>query len=91
MDFNQNQIDMIWEMSEIHFQWFEKYFPESETTFDEVLKLNHIKMIDIVSACDDCSEDMIDFIFESVIKDYREMLDGYLDDDDWEDESNLLD
>lgn len=88
MEFSQKQIDMVWEMSEIHFQWFQKYFPDTQTTFEEVLKLNHIKMMDIVSGCDDCSEDMIDFIFESVIKDYKEMLEGYLEDEDWESESD---
>jgi hypothetical protein len=85
MELTNKQIEMVWEMSEIHFQWFYKYFTDSKITFDEVLRMNHQKMMDIVSACDDCSEDMIDFIFESVIKDYKEMLEGFLTDDDFSD------
>lgn len=85
-DFTNKQIEMLYEMSEIHFQWFQKYTPETEISFEEVLKLNHQKMIDIVDACFDLPEDMIDFIFESVIRDYKEMLDGYnFDEDDFED------
>lgn len=87
MSFTEKQIEMIWEMSEIHFQWFHKYFPETDITFEEVLKLNHQKMMDIASACDDCSEDMIDFIFETVIKDYKEMLIGFLRDEDFDDDN----
>jgi hypothetical protein len=77
---------MIYEMSEIHFQWFLKYIPENTISFEEVLKVNHQKMIDITDACFDLSEDMIDFIFEAVIRDYKEMLDGYQDiEDDFDD------
>jgi hypothetical protein len=86
IEFTNKQIEMLYEMSEIHFQWFQKYTPETEISFEEVLKLNHQKMIDIVDACFDLPEDMIDFIFESVIRDYKEMLDGYnFDEDDFED------
>ena len=43
-------------------------------------------MMDITDACFDLPEDMIDFIFEAVIRDYKEMLDGYQDiEDDFED------
>ena len=80
VDFSNRQIEMIWEMSDIHFQWFNKYNSDSKMTFVDVLKLNHQKMIDISLACSDCSEDMIDFIFEAVIRDYKDMLDNYSDD-----------
>jgi hypothetical protein len=84
VNFSNRQIEMIWEMSDIHFQWFTKYTSGSDTemTFADVIKLNHQKMIDISLACSDCSEDMIDFIFEAVIRDYKDMLDNYSDDFD---------
>lgn len=85
-DFTNKQIEMLYEMSEIHFQWFQKYTPETGISFEEVLKLNHQKMMDIADSCFDCSEDMIDFIFEAIIRDYKEMLEGYnFDEDDFED------
>ena len=74
IELTDKQLDMLCEMSEIHFQWFEKYCPESGMTYESVLKLNHQKMSDIAESCFDCSEDMIDLIFESIIRDYKEML-----------------
>ena len=85
-DFTNKQIEMLYEMSEVHLQWFQKYTPETGISFEEVLKLNHQKMMNITDACFDLPEDMIDFIFEAVIRDYKEMLDGYQDiEDDFED------
>jgi len=70
-----NQIGRLYEMSEIHFKWFQIYCPD--TKYEEVLELNHIKMVSIMDGCSDCSEDMMDFIFDSIIRDYKEMLDDY--------------
>ena len=84
MSFTDKQIEMLYEMSEIHFNWFNKYAPESPIRYEDVLRLNVVKMTDIVDSCYDCSEDMIDFVFESVIRDYKTMLDGYnFDEDDF--------
>ena len=74
-ELTDNQLDKLYEMSEIHFKWFQIYSPE--TKYEEVLQLNHIKMMSIMSGCSDCSEDMMDFIFDSIIRDYKEMLDDY--------------
>jgi hypothetical protein len=30
-----------------------------------------------MSGCSDCSEDMLDFIFDAIIRDYKEMLKDY--------------
>lgn len=69
------QIDMLYEMSEIHFKWFQKYSVEN-AKYEDILEMNHSKMISIIDSCQDCSEEMIDFIFESIIRDYQEMLDS---------------
>ena len=74
-ELNDNQLDKLCEMSEIHFQWFKIYCPD--TKYEEVLELNHIKMSDIIDGCDDCSEDMLEFIFDAIIRDYKEMLEDY--------------
>lgn len=76
-DLTDRHLEMLCEMSEIQLQWFQTYSPESEMTYAEVLKLNHIKMTSISEGCLDCSEDMLDFIFESIIRDYKEMLRDY--------------
>lgn len=74
-ELTDSQLEKLYEMSEIHFKWFQIYSPE--TKYEEVLKLNHNKMLSIMEGCYDCSEDMIDFIFDVIIKDYKEMLDDY--------------
>jgi hypothetical protein len=74
-ELTDNQLDKLYEMSEIHFKWFQIYSPE--TKYEEVLQLNHIKMVSIMDGCSDCSEDMMDFIFDAIIRDYKEMLDDY--------------
>ncbi len=74
-ELTDKQLDKLYEMVEIHFKWFQIYSPE--TKYEEVLELNHIKMKSIIEGCYDCSEDMIDFIFDAIIKDYNEMLSDY--------------
>lgn len=74
-ELTDNQLDKLYEMSEIHFKWFQIYCPD--TKYEEVLQLNHIKMMSIMSGCSDCSEDMLDFIFDAIIRDYKEMLNDY--------------
>lgn len=79
IDLTDKQMYMLCEMSEIHLEWFNLYSPELNMSYEVVLKLNHQKMSDIVSSLQDslCDEDMIDFIFISIIKDYRDMLNDY--------------
>jgi hypothetical protein len=74
-ELTDNQLDKLYEMSEIHFKWFQIYCPD--TKYEEVLQLNHIKMMSIMDGCSDCSEDMLDFIFDAIIRDYKEMLKDY--------------
>ena len=74
-ELSDKQLDRLGEMSEIQFQWFKIYCPD--TKYEEVLELNHIKMVDIIDGCDGCSEDMLDFIFDGIIKDYKEILEDY--------------
>lgn len=74
-ELTNSQLDKLYEMTEIHFKWFQLYAPD--TKYEEVLELNHIKVMSIVDGCYDCSEDMTDFIFDSIIKDYKEMIDDY--------------
>lgn len=76
-ELTDKQIEMLYEMAEIHFKWFQIYSPDSETTFEDVLELNHIKMMSIVEACSDSSDDIIQIIFESIIEDYRKLLEDY--------------
>jgi hypothetical protein len=50
-ELTDNQLDKLYEMSEIHFKWFQIYSPD--TKYEEVLQLNHIKMMSIMDGCSD--------------------------------------
>ncbi len=79
---NDEHMEMLWEMTEIHFQCFEKFYKEYGISYENVLELNHKKMLGIAENCVDCDPDILCFIFESIIKDYKMMLDRedpYLD------------
>jgi hypothetical protein len=43
INLSDRQIELLYEMAEIHFAWFQKYSPESKTKFEDILELNHIK------------------------------------------------
>ena len=71
-ELTDKQVEKLYEMTEIHFKWFQKKSPKVK--YEEVLKLNHIKMKNIINTCEECSEEMINDIFDSIINDYIEML-----------------
>lgn len=45
------QSEMLFEIAEIHLYWIFKYNPDSDSTFESMLKLNHVKLINCF--CDD--------------------------------------
>ena len=71
---SDEHLEMLWEMCDIHYQCFEKFYKEYEITYENVIEINHKKMLVIVDACVDCDPDILGFIFESMIKDYKMML-----------------
>lgn len=71
---SDEHLEMLWEMADIHFQCFEKFYKEYGISYESVLELNHKKMIDIANNCIDCDPDILGFIFESIINDYKMML-----------------
>lgn len=74
IQFTEKQIELLYVMSDLQHQWLSKYNTESNISYAQVLKMNHQKMTDICESCFDNSEEMIDLIFESIIKDYEQML-----------------
>ena len=61
-------------MADVHFQCFEKFYKEYQISYSEVLELNHKKMIAIENNCIDCDPDILGFIFESILNEYKMML-----------------
>jgi len=80
---SDEHLEMLWEMAEIHFQCFEKFYKEYGINYESVLELNHKKMLDIADSYSDCDPEMLGVIFQSIIKDYKMMLNKenpYMDD-----------
>lgn len=74
MELTDKQIELLYDMTEIHYEWFQKSSPDTNIDYNEVLKLNHQKMLDITDSCLECTEEVLDFIFESIMRDYKKML-----------------
>lgn len=68
------QIDKFLELVEIHFQCFEKHYPEYRITYQNVLELNHKKILDVIHDLEEDEEDIIDFVIDQLLKEYRYIL-----------------
>jgi hypothetical protein len=66
------QIDILYKMTEVHFECFEKYYKEYNIKYESVLELNHKKMIEILEVCYD--ERSLKIIFNGMLKEYKDML-----------------
>lgn len=76
MDLTDNQLEILYKMTEVHFKWFEIY-SDNPPKYEDVLKLNHQKMIDISDSCEDCNEEMLDSLFNTILEGYVKMLEDY--------------
>jgi len=76
MELTDNQLEILYQMVEVHLEWF-KVYSDNPPKYEEVLELNHRKMMDIVESCDDYTEEMIDFLFQTTLEDYIKMLRDY--------------
>lgn len=77
MELTDKQLDILYQIVEVHLEWFNLYNPEANISYEDVLRINHQKLTDIIESCDDCDEEMINFIFETMLVDYIKMLDGH--------------
>jgi hypothetical protein len=64
-------IDMLYEMCDIHYECFKKYYSEYQIEYKDVLELNHKKMLGIIKNFDDKKSTSI---FLGMIEDYKKML-----------------
>lgn len=76
MELTDKQLDILYQIAEVHLEWF-KIYSDEPPKYEDVLKLNHQKLMDISDSCEDCSEEMIDFLFMTILEDYCKMLDDY--------------
>lgn len=75
-ELTDKQLEILYQIADIHLEWFKLYSPDPPK-YEEVLKLNHQKLMDISAACDDCTEEMVDVIFQTILEDYTQMLEDY--------------
>ena len=45
MKLNIEQSELLYEIAEIHLNWIHKYRKDSKTTFEEMLEINHSKLL----------------------------------------------
>ncbi len=66
-------IEMLYEMADIHYACFKRYYSEYGIEYKDVLELNHKKMIGVVKNFDAKKSTEI---FEEMLNDYKDMLNG---------------
>jgi hypothetical protein len=69
--FTNDQIDILYELCEIQLKWLNKY--GSSITFEEVLKVNHQKLTDILSTYDELTDEFITETLLSVKRTYEDL------------------
>jgi hypothetical protein len=71
MFLSKKHIDLLFEISDVHYQCFQKFYSEYGIKYSDVLQLNHKKMIDILRVCD---SNKAEEIFEDILREYQSML-----------------
>ena len=71
---SDGHLEKLVELVEIHYQCFEKHYPEYQITYRNVLELNHKKILDIIRDLEEGEEDIIDFVIDQLLKEYRDIL-----------------
>jgi hypothetical protein len=64
---SDEQMDIFLELVEIHLECFTKHYPEYNITYENVLELNHTKIIE-------GDEEFIDYILEQLMFEYKQIL-----------------
>ena len=57
---NDEQIEKFLELVEIHYKCFQKHYPEYNVSYENVLELNHKKILHIIEDLEDDDEFMFD-------------------------------
>ena len=52
MELKDNQLDILYQIAEVHLEWFKIYSGEPPK-YEDVLKRNHQKLMDISDSCED--------------------------------------
>lgn len=74
MELSEQQLEKLLELVEIHYQCFIKHYPEYNITYENVLELNHKKILDITDELVQGEEEVVDFVIDKLIKEYRNIL-----------------
>ncbi len=70
------ELEMLLEVVEVHYRCFQKHYPEYNITYENVLELNHKKILDISRDLTDNQFDdgIIRYILTSLLRDYNAIL-----------------
>jgi len=52
MELTDKQLDILYQIAEVHLEWF-KIYSDEPPKYEDVLKLNHQKLMDISDSCED--------------------------------------
>ncbi len=71
---SDEQIEKFLELVELHYECFRKHYPEYNITYENVLELNHKKILEVIEDLIEGDEEFIDFMIEQLMFEYNEIL-----------------
>lgn len=71
---SDEQIENFLELVEIHYECFQKHYPEYNVTYENVLELNHKKILGIIEDLIEGDDEFIDFMLELLMFEYKQIL-----------------
>lgn len=71
---DDDQLEKFLELVEVHFECFCKHYLAYNITYENVLELNHKKILEVGEELIEGEEEVIDFVIDQLIKEYRNIL-----------------
>jgi hypothetical protein len=70
------ELELLLEVVEVHYQCFQKHYPEYNVTYENVLELNHKKILGLAEDLEesDFDDGIITFILNGLLSDYTKIL-----------------
>ena len=75
MELTIEQTELLFIATDVFHMWYTKYYPDPPS-YSELLKINHVKILDIFDGYKYTDEEVVD-ILENLIITYNKLLEDY--------------
>jgi hypothetical protein len=76
VDLHITHINRLFELTELHMDWFELYYPDSKPTFSDLLSLNHKRLLQfcVIEKLGNFTDKDLEDKFEKMFKAYNSLF-----------------